>query len=117
MPDGVVEQVVHRTAEPLAVGLDDDRLDRPDRARSRRVEPARVDRLGDELVEAHVLAFGGVRRLAVAGQRDQVGDEQPELVGLRDDVVKDLVALAGGEVRLRSEHLGVRAHARHRRTL
>ena len=41
---------------------------------------ARVDRLGDQLVEPHVLALG--LRLVAARELDQVGDERAQLLGL-----------------------------------
>ncbi len=113
--DGVVEQVVHGAAEALAVRLDDDGLRVERDLPPRRVAACPRDGLRDELVEAHVLALGGVRRLAVAGERDQVGDQQPELIRLGHHVVEDLAALGGRKVRLRAQHLGVRAHARHGR--
>ena len=71
------------------------------------------DRLGHELVEAHVL--GRRRRLAVAGQRDEVGDEVAELLGLLDDVVEQRAAVGLAHRRRVAQDLDVRAQRGHRR--
>ena len=78
-----------------------------------RVAPGADDRLGHELVEAHVL--GRRRRLAVAGQRDEVGDEVAELLGLLDDVVEQRAAVGLAHRRRVAQDLDVRAQRGHRR--
>ena len=70
------------------------------------------DRLGHELVEAHVLGRG--RRLAVAGQRDEVADEVAQLLGLLDDVVEQCAPVGLAHRRGVAQHLDVGAHRGHR---
>ena len=79
----------------------------------RRVAPGADDRLGHELVEAHVL--GRRRRLAVARQRDEVGDEVAELLGLLDHVVEQRAAVDLVHRRRVAQDLDVRAQRGHRR--
>ncbi len=109
----VVEQVVDRTREPLARALDHDGLQLRLEAHARRVAPRPRDGLGDEIVEAHVLALAP--RLVAARELDQVGDEHAELGRLLLDVLQQPRALVGRQRLGLGQHLDVRAQAGDRR--
>ena len=78
-------------------------------AHARRVAARPGDRLGDELVEPHVL--GLAPRLVAARELDQVGDEHAELGRLLLDVGQQPRALVGRQRLGLGQHLDVRAQA------
>ena len=110
---GVVHEVRHRAEDPRAHAAharlgrlhDDTHLGVP--------EAHRVGGLGGDLVEAHVL--DRERRLLVAREVDEVGDERREPLHLRHEVVEQLRAIVFVGRLPALEELEVRAQARERR--
>jgi hypothetical protein len=92
----VVEQVVDRAGESLAVAIDDDRLELGVECDRRGVSPSSDDGLVDQFVEAHGFEMYGLRRLS--GEFDQARHQGRQLIDLLDDVGQQLLALVVGEV-------------------
>ena len=108
----VVEQVRHGPVDPVGLAADDRRLQLDLEAQL--AAPARaLDGVGDDLIDAHVLAA----RLAAraTSQLDDVADERRELVELLDDVPTQALLLLGRQTLGVAEDLDVRAQRGDRR--
>ena len=111
--DGVVEQVVDGAVKARRHAVDERRLELDLEAHGGRVAARPLDRLGDEHVQAHVLAL--IEALGLARELDQVVDERGELLELVDEIRGEARAVAGRQLVGSLEQLDVRAQARHRR--
>ena len=111
---GVVEEVRNRAGDRARDAVQLRRLQVGDEIDVWVVTVRLLDHLGDEQVEPHVLCLDRLR--VPARQLDELRHECGHLGQLGDDVVQELLALAGRHAPIPREHLDVRPQARQRRS-